>query len=192
MLPRPVCCAVKRRARVCFGLAPFCLLLLATLLAAAVRAAPEDPTAVEPWVGEVGVTRTTAEIMEKAAGFKRNGRLPFQTPKKRPRGRTNFENLLSNPDSPDVTESGPTNGAASSFSSSVSFTGATLTDTQALPPDSMGAVGPAHFIVAVNGRVRSFNKQTGVADGVLDANPDVFFEAVMTPPATNNFTSDPR
>ena len=191
MLPHSVGRGVKRHARVCFGPALFCLLLLATLLTVSIGAA-QDSIAVEPWVGEPGVTRTTAEIMEKAAGFKRNGRLPFHTPKKRPRGRTNFENLLSAPDSPDVTETQPTNSAVNSFSSSLSFTGATLADTEALPPDSMGAVGPAQFIVAVNGRLRSFNKQTGVADGVLDVNPDVFFEAVMTPPATNNFTSDPR
>jgi hypothetical protein len=154
--------------------------------------AAQDSIDVEPWVGEVGVTRTTAEIMEKAEGFKRNGRLPFQTPKKRPRGRTNFENLLSSPDSPEITDQRPSNSAVNNFTGSLNFTGATLEDTQALPPDSMGAVGPEQYIVAVNGRVRSFNKHTGVADGVLDLNPDVFFEAVMTPPATNNFTSDPR
>jgi hypothetical protein len=169
----------------------FCWVLLAVLFAASVSAAAQDSTA-EPWVGEMGVTRTTAEIMEKAEGFQRNGRLPFHTPKKRPRGRVNFENLLGAPDSPDLTEPDATNSAVSSFSSSLSFTGATLSDTQAFPPDSMGTVGPAQFIVAVNGRIRSFNKQTGVADGVLDLNPDVFFEAAMTPPATNNFTSDPR
>src|SRR6185503_5372918 len=73
----------------------------------------------------------------------------------------------------------------------VNFTGATLADTLAFPPDSMGAVGPAQFIVAVNGRIRTFTK-TGVADGVLDIDPDVFFASVMTPPVTNNFTSDPR
>jgi hypothetical protein len=213
MLPRAHGCAVTRLARVCsrhawqtdpavagrYGGLPACAttatlcVLLIALFALPVVAAAQDSTAGEPWVGEVGVTRTTAEIMEKAEGFKRNGRLPFHTPKKRPRGRTNFENLLSSPDSPDIADPNATNNAvAGGFSSSLSFTGATLADTEALPPDSMGAVGPAQFIVAVNGRLRSFNKQTGVADGVLDVNPDVFFEAVMTPPATNNFTSDPR
>jgi hypothetical protein len=76
-----------------------------------------------------------------------------------------------------------------------SFTGATLTDTGAFPPDTMGAVGPTQFIVAVNGRFRSFNKSTGVADSVLNIDPDVFFASVMTPvtpPVVLNFTSDPR
>jgi hypothetical protein len=74
----------------------------------------------------------------------------------------------------------------------VNFTGATLNDTRSFPPDSMGAAGPAQYIVAVNGRIRSFDKQTGVADGVINVDTDVFFNSVMAPPATNNFTSDPR
>jgi PKD repeat protein len=74
----------------------------------------------------------------------------------------------------------------------LSFLGATLADTRAYPPDSMGAAGPSQYIVAVNGRIRSFNKHTGLADGVLNVDTDVFFNPVMTPPVTNNFTSDPR
>jgi hypothetical protein len=191
MVPCPPGGALTRRACVWFRGSSFLFFLM--LFAVLAAAAPADSTTDGPWVGEAGVTRTTAEIMAEAEGFKRNGRLPFHTPKKRPRGRTNFENLLSSPDSPEITEPAGTNTAVpGGFSSSLSFTGATLADTDAFPPDSMGAVGPAQFIVAVNGRIRSFNKHTGVADGVLDVNPDVFFQGVMTPPATNNFTSDPR
>ena len=75
-----------------------------------------------------------------------------------------------------------------------SFTGATLADTGAFPPDSMGAAGPSQFVVFVNGRIRTFNKSTGVADGVINADPDVFFSSVMTPeaPPGLNFTSDPQ
>lgn len=77
----------------------------------------------------------------------------------------------------------------------LSFNGVTgPTETSSFPPDDMGSIGPSQYIVAVNGRIRSFNKTTGVADGVLNANPDVFFASVMTPvPAGGvNFTSDPR
>ena len=42
------------------------------------------------------------------------------------------------------------------------FTGATLADTGAFPPDSMGTIGPTQFVVFVNGRLRTFNKTTGV------------------------------
>lgn len=75
-----------------------------------------------------------------------------------------------------------------------SFDGATLTDTGAFPPDSMGTVGPTQFIVFVNGRIRSFTK-AGVADGVINADPDVFFASVSTPvspPVVLDFTSDPQ
>ncbi|MDT5294096.1 MAG: hypothetical protein QOJ76_976, partial [Acidobacteriota bacterium] len=71
------------------------------------------------------------------------------------------------------------------------FTGATLAETSAFPPDSMGAVGPSQFVVFVNGRIRTFNKTTGAADGVINVDPDVFFSSVMTP-ANVNFTSDPN
>jgi Secretion system C-terminal sorting domain len=48
-------------------------------------------------------------------------------------------------------------------------------------PDNMGAIGPAQYITLVNGRLRSFNKTTGIADGVLDIDPTVFFASVLTP-----------
>jgi uncharacterized repeat protein (TIGR01451 family) len=75
-----------------------------------------------------------------------------------------------------------------------SFDGATLTDTGAFPPDSMGTVGPTQYVVFVNGRIRTFTK-AGAADGVINIDPDVFFASVMTPvspPVVLNFTSDPN
>ncbi|MDQ6632132.1 MAG: hypothetical protein M3Y82_10325 [Verrucomicrobiota bacterium] len=87
-------------------------------------------------------------------------------------------------------ETSPETGAPQT--AGINFTGATLSDTGAFPPDSMGTIGPAQFIVAVNGRIRSFNKFTGTADDVLNVDTGVFFNSVMTPPISNNFTSDPR
>src|SRR4029077_3311695 len=75
-----------------------------------------------------------------------------------------------------------------------SFDGPTLADTGAFPPDSMGTIGPTQYIVFVNGRIRSYTR-AGVADGVLNANPDVFFASVRTPVAGTvvlDFTSDPQ
>jgi hypothetical protein len=68
------------------------------------------------------------------------------------------------------------------------------TETGAFPPDTMGAVGPTQFFVFLNGRMRTFNKTTGVADGVVNADPDVFFASVITPPGAGevSFTSDPQ
>ena len=56
----------------------------------------------------------------------------------------------------------------------------------------MGAVGPTQFFLFINGRLRTFNKATGVADGVIDANPDAFFSSVMTPAVAANATSNPQ
>ncbi|MBL8190375.1 MAG: hypothetical protein JNK38_20330, partial [Acidobacteria bacterium] len=72
-------------------------------------------------------------------------------------------------------------------SPSLAFTGATLSDTRAFPPDAMGAVGPTQFLMAVNGRIRVFNKTTG-AIGQLDADIDVFFNSVRA----GSITTDPR
>ena len=74
------------------------------------------------------------------------------------------------------------------------FTGATLPDAGAFPPDVMGAVGPTQFVVFINGRLRTFNKSTGVADGVIDADTDAFFSLVTTTPGVGEitFTSDPN
>lgn len=66
------------------------------------------------------------------------------------------------------------------------------TETGAFPPDTMGAVGPTQFIVFLNGRLRSFSKTNGLADGVLNVDSDVFFNSVMTPPTATNFTTDPN
>jgi hypothetical protein len=60
----------------------------------------------------------------------------------------------------------------------VNFLGANLADSNAFPPDTMGAVGPTQFLVGVNGRLRSFDKATGTADGGLNADTDVFFASV--------------
>lgn len=75
------------------------------------------------------------------------------------------------------------------------FDGATgPTETGAFPPDTMAAVGPTQVFVFLNGRLRTFNKTTGVADGFVNADSDVFFASVMTPPLAGEvvFTTDPN
>ena len=75
------------------------------------------------------------------------------------------------------------------------FLGATgPAETGAFPPDTMGAVGPTQVVIFLNGRLKTFNKTTGVADGVLNVSADVFFASVMTPPLFGEivFTSDPQ
>ena len=64
--------------------------------------------------------------------------------------------------------------------------------TGPFPPDVMGAAGPSQFFLFINGRLKTFNKTTGVADGVIDANPDAFFTTVMTPAVAANSTRHPQ
>ena len=71
---------------------------------------------------------------------------------------------------------------------STSFLAGSLEDTGIFPPDSMGAVGPSQFLLTINGLIRSFNKTTGLADGVMNFEADTFFNPVRN----GEFTTDPR
>jgi hypothetical protein len=55
------------------------------------------------------------------------------------------------------------------------------------PPDSQGAAGPTQFLVVTNGRVKTFDKTTGLADGALNTTADAFFASVRS-----DVTTDPR
>jgi hypothetical protein len=176
------------------------LLCLAILYARPVRAVElplrEGDVVGVPWEGALGVPEKLADLMTRETGASHQQHSKVFHPLKF----RDQQNLPANPGSPDVASwPGPevgSEGAAAGINTpqsvGLNFLGATLTDTGAFPPDSMGAIGPAQYIVAVNGRIRSFDKHTGAADGVLNLDTDVFFNSVMTPPATNNFTSDPR
>jgi uncharacterized repeat protein (TIGR01451 family) len=147
---------------------------------------------------EAGITATTASLMQRQA----------QTPPHPPHPDHELEypdrsQLPQNPNGLAVSSYPSAGVAAQSIgthprslihTTASSFDGATLTDTGAFPPDTMGTIGPAQFVVFVNGRIRSFTK-AGVADGVMNFDPDVFFASVMTPvagPVLLNFTSDPQ
>lgn len=152
-----------------------------------------EETVGEPWEGAEAIRNTTANLM-----FEQHSRgADTRELRRHPRFVRQFDSLRANPGSPSVSTWPPENSGLigdnpqAPQTAAVNFTGATLTDTRAFPPDSMGAVGPAQFIVAVNGRIRSFTK-SGASDGVLNVDTDVFFASVMTPSTTGNFTSDPR
>jgi hypothetical protein len=44
-------------------------------------------------------------------------------------------------------------------------------------PDTMGAAGPIQYLAVLNSIVRSFDKNTGAADGVLNLSLSAFFSA---------------
>ena len=77
----------------------------------------------------------------------------------------------------------------------LNFNGVTgPTETGAFPPHTEGAAGITQYFVSVTGRLRTFNKTTGVADGAINVDTDVFFASVMTPPAAGEvvFTDFPH
>jgi hypothetical protein len=139
------------------------VLLALLLFPAAARASGTDP-----------YRRSIADIM--AARASSAPALP------RPRFRAPRHDLGLSPSSPPAA-SAPAGAAAAETPSApqalgVNFLGATLADTDAFPPDTSGAAGPTQFLVGVNGRIRSFAKATGLADGVLNASMDTFFDSV--------------
>lgn len=154
-----------------------------------------------PTEGEPGVTQTTEEIMVSQANAPAISREPRLMREHELPGRQylpqdpNARAVARTPTSTARVATADTAATDAPQTTSTNFTGATLADTGAFPPDSMGAVGPTQFVVFVNGRLRTFNKTTGAADGVINADPDVFFASVMTPVSGGtlniNFTSDP-
>ena len=148
-----------------------------------------------PWTGEAGITESIAALrIRDEAGATQATRPARQKPVLRP-DRSGLARDSRSPAAPQTVLSSQTPVVIPLASQVVgtSFTGATLADTgNSFPPDTMGAAGPTQFIVAINGRIRSFNKTTGVADGVLNLDMDMFFTSVMTPPVTTNYTSDPH
>jgi len=145
--------------------------------------------------GSKGQVETTASIMARAAVTPPAGPRPVL--------RLQYPDRSQLPDNPAAPATSGISGGdipkasdvrKASHTTGLSFDAVTLSDTGNFPPDSMGTVGPTQFIAATNGRIRSFTK-AGVADSVLDVDPNVFFASVMTPVAgavVLNFTSDPQ
>lgn len=143
-----------------------------------------------------------SEIMgrEQKYGPLKSLRIPRQGEEKEGPDRTN---LPQNPKSPKTTQYPPATGKIKNNEPNqtdapqtvgVNFNGANLSGTNAtgsFPPDVMGEVGPTQYIVHVNGRIVSYLKSTGAADGVINTTPDNFFASVMSS-NSGTFTSDPR
>jgi hypothetical protein len=177
---------------------------LAFLLFAATTAVPParaegPPVRGTPFLGAPGIHRSVAELMGDAAP--RVGRDPRMAERrKQPHDRSGLPQapdalpIAQWPPRPDrgfSSQSAEGGAAALTQPFSLTFTGATLFGTNptfSFPPDCMGAVGPSQYVVAVNGRIVTFNKNTGAADGVMNLDIDVFFNSVRN----GSSTSDPR
>ncbi|HAF16249.1 MAG TPA: hypothetical protein DHU55_12925 [Blastocatellia bacterium] len=146
-----------------------------------------------PWTGALAVQESSAAMMAREAHLRAMG---WQKPVtlhpqlRAPQGLTDGTRSSVSTVQP---APGPAVAQSPAQTTSLSFLGAQFSDEFATPPDTMGAVGPTQFLVAVNGRFRVFNKTTGSV-GSFDVDSDMFFASVLTPPPAGgqSFTSDPR
>lgn len=160
--------------------------------AAAQQANPDSPTVGQPWVGEMGITETVEELMdrERANPDPFQGKIRFRAQEHE----ADMSHKVPNPFSPRVS-SWPIPSASalrgdyqmlSPQTLSTSFNGPNLAATGGfVPPDSMGDVGPTQILVALNGRIRVYNK-TGTIGG-LDITTNNFFNSVRN----SSTTTDP-
>lgn len=70
----------------------------------------------------------------------------------------------------------------------ISTLATTVAECHSFPPDTMGDVGPLQYIIACNGRIKTFSKTTGLPDNVLNVDLGVFLNSVTN----NERVSDPR
>lgn len=144
-----------------------------------------------------------SEIMrrEKKYGPLKSLRIPDQK-EARDEGHVR-ENLPQNPDSKEVSQYPPPYGKTDNNEPNqtyapqtlgVNFNGVSLSGTNPsgyYPPDVMGEVGPAQYIIHVNGRIVSFSKSTGLVDGAINTTTNNFFASIMTN-SPGTYTTDPR
>ena len=131
-------------------------------------------TVGKPSTGQKGISRTTADIMaaDKAAEVRVNLLSPSASLRS-----PGVENRPQDPNArfdPQIAPGAAKNNSTTpprvallgpNFSQTIGlqWDGVTgPTETGSFPPDSMGMAGPSQFIIFVNGRIRSFNKTTGV------------------------------
>src|SRR4051794_13612106 len=130
----------------------------------------------KPVMGARGVQRTTAQL--EAA--KAPATAVYGLPRRRPGPPAKRPAAGAPVTSAPVSRVGAPRAA---LTSTFSFDGPAL-EASVFPPDTMGDVGPTQFVVAINSRLRSYDKATGVADAGIDVFQDAFWAGEMTPGQT--------
>jgi len=142
-----------------------------------------------------GIIETVARLMAREAANKKKKIKPVEEeiePMYPDR-----KNIPQNPLSPatpsfpfDAGNIAATAPTENSLTAGLSFTGAgrNLDGIGSIPPDNMGAIGPTQYITIVNGKIKTFNKTTGVLDGFLNITDATFWTSVRN----GSGTSDPR
>jgi Divergent InlB B-repeat domain len=126
-------------------------------------------------IGEPGITRSVASLMQAQA--ERDAR------------EGEIRDLREGAETTAMPSEAKSGGVGvASVASGLQFDAITLlTDTNFLRPDESIDVGPTQILVVANGRMRSFDKQTGVADGIINVDPSVFFASVLPTNAAASF-----
>jgi hypothetical protein len=141
-----------------------------------------------PWTGEKGITETVAQIMERE---KNSLRINPSELHSRPFLKANLLKSQ-NPDAPTGTQGFHTSQGPSAPLPlnpqivGTNFLATVLSESGYIPPDTMGAVGPTQILVALNGRIKVFDKQGNL--GGLNTTTDNFFNSVRN----GSGTSDPH
>jgi hypothetical protein len=139
-----------------------------------------------PIIGSAPITETTAQIMARQASPAAKFQRPYVSLPERPvliNKQHSSTSLTQGPVSGPTTPQSPN----SAFTLGISFDGPSATTPCGTPPDTMGAVGPTQFIILLNCNIVSYDKSTGLADGVLNTTPDTFFTSVRS-----SYTTDPH
>src|SRR2546425_3749788 len=131
------------------------------------------------WVGGLGIVETVDQIMTREPG-KLHDERESPTHRHLPTEPAVQDNPMapSAPQWPLTGISGSSNGPAplNPQTLGTSFQGMSITESGAIPPDSMGAAGPTQILAISNGRIKSFTKAGG--SGVLNVATDDFFASV--------------
>ncbi len=130
----------------------------------------------------------TASVVINTQGFANQGHPGIQRKGIKTGTRTTAEIMSTAKKREDLDEAITRGGSKKHDEIGLNFLGARIERGGGVVPDSMGAVGPTQFVVAINGRIRSFDKQTGIADLILDTTTNNFFEFERD----GRPTSDPR
>jgi hypothetical protein len=159
---------------------------------------PPGTTAIDtptpPWAGPDAITRSTAAIMAEAD---RSPLVADPEPQRFVKVRPDRRDLPGHPDARPLPswpprplfDRLPTAPSVAQTLAAPNVTVASLGEqTSALPPDTMGDVGPTQYLVGINGRIRTMAKASGLPDGVLNASFDAFFAGIRN----GDGTSDPR
>jgi hypothetical protein len=158
------------------------LALLAVLILAATTGSPAASTGAigavqgHPWTGSPGITERVASITARQrADDRRTGGRPEGIREKPAPGR-GVSKLPGAPQPPLPASREAAAEPAGAFAAGTSFLGTQFSESGFIPPDSMGSVGPSQVLVAVNGRIKVFDKQGNL--GGLNVTDLSFFSSV--------------